>query len=91
MGSIALILLIIGALATGTTRHKVYTGFRSRVCGRISIGFVRREILHISIKKKNFVVLVYSSCLHHSINLVTRHDKYGGTMYCFICFKVSLY
>jgi hypothetical protein len=42
MGILALILLIVGSLATGATRHQVYTGFRSRLSGRISTGFVRR-------------------------------------------------
>jgi hypothetical protein len=41
MGGFALILLIIGSLATGATRHQVYTGFRSRLGGRIATGFVK--------------------------------------------------
>lgn len=40
MGGFSLILLIVGSLATGATRHKVYTGFRSRLGGRIATGFV---------------------------------------------------
>jgi hypothetical protein len=40
MGSFSLILLIVGSLATGATRHQVYTGFRSRLGGRIATGFV---------------------------------------------------
>jgi hypothetical protein len=43
MGGLALILLIVGSLATGATRHRIYTGFRSRLGGRISTGFVRRK------------------------------------------------
>ncbi|CAF3375362.1 unnamed protein product [Rotaria sp. Silwood1] len=39
MGSFSLILLIVGSLATGATRHQVYTGFRSRIGGRIATGF----------------------------------------------------
>lgn len=39
MGGFALILLIVGSLATGATRHQVYTGFRSRLGGRIATGF----------------------------------------------------
>ena len=40
MGSLGLVLLVAGVLATGATRHHVYTGFRSRLTGRISTGFV---------------------------------------------------
>jgi len=40
MGGFSLILLIVGSLATGATRHQVYTGFRSRLGGRIATGFV---------------------------------------------------
>jgi hypothetical protein len=39
MGGFSLILLIVGSLATGATRHQVYTGFRSRLGGRIATGF----------------------------------------------------
>jgi len=39
MGSLAVILLIVGCLATGATRSQIYTGFRSRLGGRISTGF----------------------------------------------------
>ncbi|CAF0848258.1 unnamed protein product [Adineta ricciae] len=39
MGGFSLILLIVGSLATGATRHQVYTGFRSRLGGRIVTGF----------------------------------------------------
>ena len=40
MSGFSLILLIVGSLATGATRHQVYTGFRSRLGGRIAMGFV---------------------------------------------------
>ena len=39
MCSLSVILLIVGCLATGATRSQVYTGFRSRLGGRISTGF----------------------------------------------------
>lgn len=39
MGSLSVILLIVGCLATGATRSQIYTGFRSRLGGRISTGF----------------------------------------------------
>ncbi len=44
MAGFSLILLIVGSLATGATRHHVYTGFRSRLGGRIATGFVNIEI-----------------------------------------------
>jgi hypothetical protein len=40
MVGFSLILLIVGSLATGATRHQIYTGFRSRLGGRIATGFV---------------------------------------------------
>ena len=46
MCSLAFILLFVGCLATGATRMQVYTGFRSRLGGRISTGF--------------FIVVVYA-------------------------------
>lgn len=39
MGSLSVILLVVGCLATGATRAQIYTGFRSRLGGRISTGF----------------------------------------------------
>lgn len=39
MGTLSVILLVVGCLATGATRSQVYTGFRSRLGGRISSGF----------------------------------------------------
>ena len=39
MGSLSIILMIVGCLATGATRSQIYTGFRSRLGGRISTGF----------------------------------------------------
>jgi len=44
MGGFSMILLIVGSLATGATRHQVYTGFRSRLGGRIATGFVSFHI-----------------------------------------------
>ena len=40
MGGFSLILLIVGSLTTGATHHRIYTGFRSRLGGRIATGFV---------------------------------------------------
>lgn len=39
MGTLSVILLVVGCLATGATRSQIYTGFRSRLGGRISTGF----------------------------------------------------
>ncbi len=88
MGGFALILLLVGSLATGATRHHVYTGFRSRLGGRIATGFV-------SLKKQKimffFLSIVHISCLHFFINLVNCNDKFGSTMYWILYFKISLY
>jgi hypothetical protein len=54
-----MILLIVGSLATGATRHQVYTGFRSRLGGRIATGFVS---FHIT-KKTNSTNKIYFSFL----------------------------
>ena len=51
MGGLSIILLIVGCLATGATRSQIYTGFRSRLGGRISTGFVSKII------KKNLLKL----------------------------------
>ncbi len=39
MGTLSVVLLVVGCLATGATRSQIYTGFRSRLGGRISTGF----------------------------------------------------
>lgn len=40
MGALGLMLLCLGCLATGATRHKVYRAWRARVGGRISCAVV---------------------------------------------------
>jgi hypothetical protein len=50
MGGLSIILLIVGCLATGATRSQIYTGFRSRLGGRISTGFVSLTLLLLSKK-----------------------------------------
>jgi hypothetical protein len=92
MGAFAIILLIVGSLATGATRHQIYTGFRSRLGGRIATGFVsiRKKNIHFFDKKK-FLFIVRNYCLHYVIDLVHCCDNYGGTMYWFIYIKISLY
>lgn len=45
MGALGLMLLCLGCLATGATRHKVYRAWRARVGGRISCAVVSRLTL----------------------------------------------
>jgi hypothetical protein len=40
MGALGLMILFVGCLATGATRHKVYRAWRARVGGRISCAVV---------------------------------------------------
>lgn len=40
MAALGLMILFIGCLATGATRHKVYRAWRARVSGRISCAVV---------------------------------------------------
>lgn len=40
MGALTLMIIFIGFLATGATRHRVYKAWRSRVGGRISCAIV---------------------------------------------------
>lgn len=40
MGALGLMILMVGFLATGATRHKVYRGWGSRVSGRLSCAIV---------------------------------------------------
>jgi len=49
MGALGLMILTVGFLATGATRHKVYKGWGSRVTGRLSCA----------------IVSYYSTLLHH--------------------------
>ena len=51
MGILAVILLIIGSLATGTIRYQVYTNVRYCLTGRSTTGFVIIKIL----KEKIFI------------------------------------
>lgn len=44
MGAIGIMILAVGCLATGATRHKMFRAWRSRVGGRISCAVVR--LLH---------------------------------------------
>lgn len=40
MGALGLMILFVGCLATGATRHKVYRTWRGRVGGRVSCAVV---------------------------------------------------
>lgn len=44
MGALGLMLLCLGCLATGATRHKVYRAWRARVGGRISCAVVSLDV-----------------------------------------------
>lgn len=52
MGALGLMLLCLGCLATGATRHKVYRAWRARVGGRISCAIVSIHKLFVNLKKK---------------------------------------
>ncbi len=41
MACLALIMLVVGCLATGSTRHTVYRAWKARVGGRLSCAIVR--------------------------------------------------
>ena len=49
MGLLALIILIVGCLATGSTRHSVYRAWKARVGGRLSCAIVSCIIIFIYI------------------------------------------
>lgn len=40
MATLALIMLVVGCLATGSTRHSVYRAWKARVGGRLSCAIV---------------------------------------------------
>jgi len=40
MAALALIMLVVGCLATGSTRHTVYRAWKARVGGRFSCAIV---------------------------------------------------
>lgn len=45
MGALGLMILFVGCLATGATRHKVYRAWRARVGGRISCAVVGSDLI----------------------------------------------
>jgi hypothetical protein len=45
MGALGLMILFVGCLATGATRHKVYRAWRARVGGRISCAVVSSDFV----------------------------------------------
>jgi Myelin proteolipid protein (PLP or lipophilin) len=48
MGILAVIMLVVGCLATGSTRHTVYRAWKARVGGRLSCAIVstNNNLLH---------------------------------------------
>lgn len=91
MGGLGVVLLIAGILATGATRHHVYTGFRSRLTGRISTGFVSKQRkINSSSNANSFFPSVDNHCLHILIDLVIDHVEYGHSMYCIVYSEISL-
>ena len=92
MGSLSLTLLIVGSLATGATRHRVYSGFRSRLGGRIVTGFVNMEkkLLFPYINLFLFFLIVYICCLYNFTCLAIYYDHYDGAMYWSVYFRISL-
>jgi hypothetical protein len=50
MGILAVIMLVVGCLATGSTRHTVYRAWKARVGGRLSCAIVstNNNLLHIN-------------------------------------------
>lgn len=45
MGALGLMILFVGFLTTGATRHKVYRAWRARIGGRISCIVVRKYVV----------------------------------------------
>merc|ERR1712071_666288 len=45
MAALALIILVVGCLATGSTRHSVYRAWKARVGGRLSCAIVMLSFL----------------------------------------------
>lgn len=79
MGGFSLILLIVGSLATDATRHQIYTGFRSRLGGRIATGFVSFSILIYSNNMNH--TLVFDDCLRFVTHVVIYSYNLGYTLY----------
>jgi hypothetical protein len=48
MAALALIMLVVGCLATGSTRHTVYRAWKARVGGRFSCAIVKFHIQSIN-------------------------------------------
>lgn len=54
MGALGFILLCLGCLATGATRHKVYRAWRARIGGRISCAVVSNSFETSKITPKTY-------------------------------------
>lgn len=62
IGALGLMILFVGCLATGATRHKVYRAWGARVGGRISCAVVSYRFIcriYILIKIKIYFVICY--------------------------------
>lgn len=58
MACLALIMLVVGCLATGSTRHTVYRAWKARVGGRLSCAIVIfKKLQHSYYSKLNFIFL----------------------------------
>jgi hypothetical protein len=85
MGGFSLILLIVGSLATGATRHQVYTGFRSRLGGRIATGFVSFDRKKRKNRRKaDDYLLVFRHCVWSITHLDIHYVNISCTMHWFI-------
>ena len=93
MSGFSLILLIVGSLATGATRHQVYTGFRSRLGGRIAMGFVSVTIKTPRILRWRFLVCfeVLRDCLHAADPLVIGDGQHDRPMHRSLHPQISLH
>jgi len=70
MGTLSFVLLVVGCLSTGATRAQIYTGFRSRLGGRISTGFFHRGCLPVD---AHLVHVYYCACGAHC-RLLCAHE-----------------
>ena len=56
MAALALIMLVVGCLATGSTRHTVYRAWKARVGGRFSCAIVSLLFSLIQSKLENYLI-----------------------------------
>ena len=90
MGGFSLILLIVGSLATGATRHQIYTGFRSRLGGRIAMSFVSDRDENV-VEFLCFVLIVFCDCLCFVNHVVIGDGFFACSMYWSVYSQISLH